>query len=155
MNTELETGLRVRYLLDESASQLPAPVQARLAQAVALSVQHAQNKESQRKAQSGLSGWWQKVSADLLQPSASFAVSFCFVVAAAAGVVVEMQSTQEEAMIEMVDLDAAILADDLPTDAWLDNGFVSYSTDLERNAWQNRQQLNNWLEQLEQQQPNT
>lgn len=155
MSTELETGLRIRQLLDESASQVPASVQARLAQAVELSVNHARAQSDKRKNSSGLAQWWQSVSDRLMLPSASFAASFCFVVAAAVGVVVEMQDKQEQAIIEIVDLDAAILADDLPTDAWLDNGFVSYSTDLERNSWQSNQQLNNWLEQLDQQQPNT
>ncbi|MBU1266588.1 MAG: DUF3619 family protein, partial [Gammaproteobacteria bacterium] len=34
---------------------------------------------------------------------------------------------------ETADLDAAILSDDLPPDAYLDNGFINYATELQKN----------------------
>ena len=34
---------------------------------------------------------------------------------------------------ETADLDAAILADDLPPDAYLDGGFINYATELQKN----------------------
>lgn len=158
MKTELEVGLQVRRLLDQSAQQLPASIQARLDEAVRVSVAASQAKGKASRSYSG-DNWISKavnwVGMQLAQPSASFAVSLCFVAAAGMGVALEIQSKQEQAIVEIADLDAAILADDLPTDAWLDSGFVSYSSTLQNRVWQEELKMNQWLEQLEQEQPNT
>lgn len=158
MKTELEVGLIVRRLLDQSAQNLPASVQARLDEAVRLSVSQSQAK-GQSVRYSSQDHWVSKainwLGAQLVQPSSSFALSLCFVAAAGMGVALEIQSKQEEAIVEIAELDAAILADDLPTDAWLDSGFVSYSSTLQSRAWQEEMRMNQLLEQLEQEQPNT
>ena len=159
MKTELEVGLQVRNLLDQSAQQLPASIQARLDEAVRLSVAACQAKGNASFPYPGRAHWLSKgldwLGTQLVQPSASFAVSLCFVVAAGMGVVLEIESRKEQAIIEIVELDAAILSDDLPTDAWLDPGFVGYSSTLQNRVWQEELKMKKWLEQLNQEQPNT
>ena len=161
MKTELEVGLQVRNLLDQSAQQLPASIQARLDEAVRLSVAASQAAKGNASFPypAARAHWFSKgldwLGTQLVQPSASFAVSLCFVVAAGMGVVLEIESRQEQAIIEIVELDAAILSDDLPTDAWLDSGFVGYSSTLPNRVWQEELKMKKWLEQLNQEQPNT
>lgn len=158
MNDELKTGLEVRSLLDDSANQLPPHVQARLNAAIAASVNA--HRQSSRPVQStggglllasGIKEWL----GTFTRPAVSLAFSAFFVAIAGFGIFQEHQSTKQAEIVAMSELDAAILADDLPPDAWLDPGFVGYSSALEKRSNESDPNLEQWLEQIGQEQPST
>jgi len=147
MNEERQTALAVKRILDMSAQQVPEHIQARLDLAIAQAVTaHAQR--SARLAQqpmvfktpsallsgSGLSGWLGRLGEWFNRPALSLAVSAVFVVGTAVGVAKYGTADYDAKLTETVDLDAAILADDLPPDAYLDKGFVNFTTQKVREV---------------------
>ncbi|MCE2744881.1 MAG: DUF3619 family protein [Burkholderiales bacterium] len=140
MNEDRLTANVVKRLLDESASQVPAHIQDGLNAAISKSVQlHAQKYGAQSKSKhsnavSGpVSGLFQQFSDWLNKPALSMAVSALFIAGAVFGVAQFGLENSDTHISETADLDAAILSDDLPPDAYLDPGFINYATELQKN----------------------
>lgn len=145
MTDEFQTGLRVRSLLDESANALPPHIQLQLNSAVAaaLKVQKAEVPGSKTakipSAHSGglgsaLGNWLHETFGWTNRPVVSFAMSAVFVLAAASGVMEEISNFEDRRLGEFAEVDAEILGDDLPTEAYLDPGFVNYSGEVLRRS---------------------
>lgn len=145
MTDEFQTGLKVRALLDESANALPPHIQLRLDSAVAaaLKVQKIEVPGAKTArlpaphsavAGSGLLNWLNDTFGWINKPVVSFAMSAMFVVAAAAGVIEETSSFEDRRLGEFAEVDAEILGDELPTEAYLDPGFVNYSGEVLRRS---------------------
>lgn len=138
MNDDRLTANVVKKLLNESAGQISPDIQARLNLAIAKSVQlHAEKHGPQGKSKKSISGpindFFQNVSEWFNRPALSIAVSALFVAGAALGVAQFGLENYDARISETADLDAAILSDDLPPDAYLDNGFINYATELQKN----------------------
>ena len=136
MNEERLTANVVKRLLDESAGQVPPHIQARMNLAIAKSVQlHAAKHSAAAKSPtSGMTlNWLQQFSDWLNRPALSMAVSALFIAGAVLGVAQFGLENYDARISETADLDAAILADDLPPDAYLDGGFINYATELQKN----------------------
>jgi len=136
MNEERLTANVVKRLLDESAGQVPPHIQDRLNLAISKSVQHHAEKSrlSKQSSTSGTSlNWLQQVSDWFNRPALSMAVSALFIAGAVFGVAQFGLENYDARISETADLDAAILADDLPPDAYLDGGFINYATELQKN----------------------
>mgnify|MGYP000151938238 CR=1 FL=1 len=145
MTDEFQTGMRVRALLDESANALPPHIQLKLntAVAAALKVQKVEVPGAKTAkspaphsdaAGAALLNWFNDTFGWINKPVVSFAMSAMFVVAAAAGVVEETSSFEDRRLGEFAEVDAEILGDDLPTEAYLDPGFVNYSGEVLRRS---------------------
>lgn len=144
---DIHTGQQVRALLDDAAASLPPHIQLRLDSALmaALQVQkvgtHAASPTrlaaAQAKARlpgSGLSAWLQDAFGWVNKPAMSFALSAAFVLTAAVGVIQETQSFEDMRLGEFAEVDAEILSDELPTEAYLDPGFVNFSNEQMRKS---------------------
>ncbi|MDH4395434.1 MAG: DUF3619 family protein [Limnobacter sp.] len=142
MTDEFQTGLKVRALLDESANALPPHIQLKLnaAVAAALKVQKVEvpGAKSARVAKastgSALNNWLNDTFGWMNKPVVSFAMSAMFVLVAAVGVIEETSSFEDKRLGEFAEVDAEILGDDLPTEAFLDPGFVNYSGEVLRRS---------------------
>lgn len=153
MNEDLKTIHTVRHLLDESLDSCSPLVRARLDFAIAKSLQvHAdalrktqsvsRKRHAPRDPMSWLGNWFNK-------PSLSFAVSAVFVAFAVFGIVQTGQEYHEAKLTEMAELDAAILVDDLPPAAYVDGGFVGYTSQgVDQNLLQTDEQINDWLDSI-------
>lgn len=136
MNEERFTANVVKRLLDESAKQVSPDIQARLNLAIAKSVQLHVEKHSTRarfRAPVAVNGFIEQVSGWLSRPALSVAFSALFIAGAVFGVAQFGLENYDARISETADLDAAILSDDLPPDAYLDPGFVNFTTELQRN----------------------
>ncbi|MEW6203833.1 MAG: DUF3619 family protein [Pseudomonadota bacterium] len=138
MNEDRLTANVVKRLLDESAGQVPPHIQDRLNLAITKSVQLHAEKHGTKQANVGrlggqVSGLFQQFSEWFNRPALSMAVSALFIAGAAFGVAQFGLENYDARISETADLDAAILSDDLPPDAYLDNGFINYATELEKN----------------------
>jgi len=151
---DIHTGKQVRALLDDAAASLPPHVQLRLDSAVmaALQVQKLGASATTASATSasastagrtttpikthlpgsGLNAWLSDVFGWLNRPAVSFALSAAFVLTAAAGVIQETQNFEDMRLGEFAEVDAEILSDELPTEAYLDPGFVNFSNEQMR-----------------------
>lgn len=79
----------------------------------------------------------------------SLAVSALFVAGAVFGVAQFGLENYDARISETADLDAAILSDDLPPDAYLDNGFINYATELQKqNAFPAEDGIEQWMDSL-------
>jgi len=142
MTDDLAIGLKARTLLDESADRLPAHIQLKLSQAVqaALVVQKTENLAISRPTWAAgrsapTSTWMDRWFGWLNQPVVSMAVSATFMLGAAYGIVTETQNFEDRQLGEYAELDSAILTDDLPTEAFLDSGFVNFSGEKQRQNY--------------------
>lgn len=145
MNEDRQTAARVKSLLDESAQRIPPNIQARLNNSIEMALQAHALKSAQLKVaentrftkgqgSSGLSGVLESFSNWFNRPALSLALSAVFVMVSASAVVkygIDYQNANET---ETVELDAAILADDLPPDAYLDPGFINFTTRRPRES---------------------
>ena len=142
MNEDRLTANVVKRLLDESAGQVPPHIQDRLNLAISKSVQlHAEKYSTQGKAKQikdegnhgSIGGLFQQFSEWFNRPALSMALSALFIAGAAFGVAQFGLENSDARISETADLDAAILSDDLPPDAYLDPGFINYATELQKN----------------------
>lgn len=152
MNEERLTANVVKRLLDESAGQVPPHIQARLNLAIAKSVQLHSEKHG-AAAKPSITGtslnWLQQVSDWFNRPALSMAVSALFIAGAVFGVAQFGLENYDARISETADLDAAILADDLPPDAYLDGGFINYATELQKNnAIPAEDGIDQWMDSL-------
>jgi hypothetical protein len=134
MNDERLTANVVKKLLDESAANVSPDIQARLNLAIAKSVQlHAEKHGKRPSVPNYLGNWLNQASGWFNRPALSLAVSALFVAGAVFGVAQFGLENYDAKISETADLDAAILSDDLPPDAYLDHGFINYATELQKN----------------------
>ena len=138
MNEDRLTANVVKKLLNESAGRVSPDIQARLNLAIAQSVQlHAEKHGAHGKSKTPINGpindFFQHISEWFNRPALSMAVSALFIAGAALGVAQFGLENYDARISETADLDAAILSDDLPPDAYLDNGFINYATELQKN----------------------
>lgn len=132
MNEEWLTGNAVKRLLDKSASQVTPSVQAKLDLAILKSVQLHSEKQK-RLAKNPSVNFIERFGLWFNRPALSMAVSVLFVAVAVFGVAEFGLQNYDARISETVDLDAAILSDELPPDAYLDPGFINYATELQKN----------------------
>lgn len=124
MNTDdLNFAYKVRHALNEHADNLPASTADRLASARKLALSrkkpNAASGISQRQLAGGLGSFF----------SFSFLGRMAVVVpllALVVGLAGIYQYEEEQRIAELAELDAAVLSDELPLTAYLDNGFNAY-----------------------------
>ena len=138
MNEDRLTANVVKRLLDESAGQVPPHIQDRLNLAISKSVQlhaekHGQHAKSRQANAGKIADLFQQFSEWFNRPALSMAVSALFIAGAVFGVAQFGLENYDAHISETADLDAAILSDDLPPDAYLDPGFINYATELQKN----------------------
>lgn len=151
MNEERLTANVVKRLLDESAGQISPNIQAKLDLAIAKTVQSHAQKQATQKGRRGaaLPSWLVDLSNWFNRPALSLAVSALFVAGAVFGVAQFGLENYDARISETADLDAAILSDDLPPDAYLDNGFINYATELQKqNAFPAEDGIEQWMDSL-------
>lgn len=168
MNEELRTILKVRQALDESARRCAVPVQDRLNLAIANAMAVHAQKLSDQPAQvpaprqpkplvtpgHALGELWNGVIQWVNQPALSFAVSAAFVVTAVTGIVHTGEQYYDAKLTEVANLDAEILGDDLPPSAYVDSGFVGYtSQEASQELLQTDDQINQWMDSIPAPQP--
>ena len=126
MNTDdLNFAYKVRHALNEQLDNLPEVSVDRLARARKIAQSRKKADPSVRAFQHALAGsagqffnspisWMGRVSVALP------------LVALVAGLVGMIQFEQQQRITEIAELDAAVLSDELPLTAYLDNGFNAY-----------------------------
>ena len=144
----------IKRLLDQSTQQTPPHIQARLNQAiikaVALHNTTTQTKSiwpniAQRSLQQ-LRLWGETLASAFNRPRFSLAFSMACVVLAVGAVVQVAHLNHDTKSTETADLEAAILLDDLPPDAYLDGGFIEFSTQHpKKQSLPNDDSLDEWL----------
>jgi len=121
---ELQFARRIRHILDQGI-RLDAPITERLraARQLALSRQRPEPAPVLAWVDNTFgNGWgWAGISARVLLPTAALIV-------AVAGI---YNWQEKQRLAEIVELDAQLLTDDLPIDAYLDRGFQNW---LKTNA---------------------
>lgn len=138
MNDERLTANAVKKLLDESAMNVSSDIQARLNLAISKSVQlhaekHGNRLGNQRPFADSFGKLFDHFTEWFNKPALSLAVSALFVAGAVFGVAQFGVENYDARISETADVDAAILSDDLPPDAYLDHGFINYATELQKN----------------------
>nr|WP_315391781.1 DUF3619 family protein [uncultured Duganella sp.] len=139
MNTdELNFAYKVRHALNEHLDELPAATTDRLAQArkaaLARKKAHVEVPLSVRVSKTemagagGLLGGWLPGGFGWLGRM-GVAVPMLVLVAGLAGI---YQYEQQQRIADLAELDAAVLADELPLSAYLDHGFNAYLTQSEQ-----------------------
>lgn len=124
MNTdELNLAYKVRHALNEKLGTLPASTTERLASARKLALSRKKAHVPQRLAQRALAGdigsWFTPASLGRL----GVALPLLALVAGLAGI---YQYEEQQRIVEIAELDAAVLSDELPLTAYLDHGFNAY-----------------------------
>ncbi len=124
MNTDdLNFAYKIRHALNEHADNLPPSTADRLASARNMAISrkkpHAASTVAQRQLAGGLGAFF----------SFSFLGRMAVVVpllALVVGLAGIYQYEEEQRIAELAELDAAVLSDELPLTAYLDNGFNAY-----------------------------
>lgn len=137
MNTDdLNFAYKVRHALNEKLDELPASTTDRLAQArkmaLARKKAHVEQPLSVRVTRTELASAGGGISG-LFSPFAwlgrmSMAVPALVLVVGMVGI---YQYEQQERIADLAEIDAAVLSDELPLDAYLDHGFNAYLSQSE------------------------
>jgi hypothetical protein len=129
MNTEeINFAYRVRHALNEKLDDLPASTTDRLAAArqaaMARKKPHAEVRVTRTATVAATAGGGGRLSAPLGWISRfSVVLPLLMIVGGMVGV---YQYEQQQSIAELAELDAAVLSDELPLSAYLDNGFNAY-----------------------------
>lgn len=156
----------IKRLLDQSAQQISPHIQARLNQSIAAALavhakKHGCQAGQRNTAWAGMANkalqQVRSLAALLNRPAFSMALSVACILFAAIGVVQVASIHYDNKATETADLEAAILVDDLPPDAYLDRGFIEFSNQHPKNnPLPNDDSLDEWLRTLNSgEQPNT
>jgi hypothetical protein len=152
MNEERLSANVVKNLLDNSARHISPHIQNQLNLAIAKSVQvHAEKYGNHINSQKNRSwgNYLQDIATYFGRPVWSMAISTVFIASAILGVAQFGLENYDAYVSETADLDAAILSDDLPTDAYLDSGFINYAKELQKiNSTQSEDSIDNWKDSL-------
>jgi len=131
MNTDdLNLAYKVRHALNEHLDQLPASTTQRLAAARARALSR---KKADAPAGKQARAFFDIGSLRASLGRASVAVPLIALVAGLTGI---YQYEEQQRLAELVELDAAVLSDELPLTAYLDDGFNAY---LDAQQQQRRQ----------------
>ena len=136
MNTDdINLAYKIRHALNEQLDSLPASTVDRLAAARAAALARKKPEETFLQVKSGGSGWRQTI-ANLGTYVGSPAMSRLAVAVPVLALVIGMggmyQHEQQRQIAELADIDAAVLADELPLTAYLDPGFNAYLESQQR-----------------------
>jgi len=135
MNTDdINLAYAVRRALNEQLDTLPDATTARLASARAAALARKKADAPQRSHRPAPQGGWFGVNVSALFSGAGLgriavAVPLFALVAGLAGV---YQHEQKQHIADMAELDAAVLSDELPLTAYLDDGFNAYLASQKR-----------------------
>lgn len=128
MNTDdINLAYKIRHALNENLDSLPASTTERLAEARARALAR-KKPEPTRKQKRG----WLNLDALFSGPALSrlgVAVPLLALVIGMGGV---YQHEQQQRIAALADIDAAVLADELPLTAYLDTGFNAYLESQQR-----------------------
>ncbi|MDB5798539.1 MAG: hypothetical protein JWP36_2441 [Paucimonas sp.] len=124
---EINFAYRVRHALNEHLDTLPPATIDRLAQARtrALASKKADAPQRVLATQTAFAGRAGGLFGDRLSWLARMGVAIPMVVVAA-GIFALYQSEYQQRISEVAEIDAMVLADELPLNAYLDNGFNAY-----------------------------
>lgn len=129
MNTDdINLAYKIRHALNEQLETLPASTTDRLAAARAAALARKKPEPASAPTVSG----WGKLGTLLRGPAISrlaIAVPLLALVIGFGGV---YQHEQQQQLAELAELDAAVLADELPLTAYLDPGFNAYLESQQR-----------------------
>jgi len=135
MNTDdINLAYAVRRALNEQLDTLPAPTTARLAAARATALARKKADAPQRAHQPARQGGLFGIQIGALFSGAGLgriavAIPLFALVAGLAGV---YQHEQKQHIADVAELDAAVLSDELPLTAYLDDGFNAYLASQKR-----------------------
>jgi hypothetical protein len=130
MNTDdINLAYKVRHALNENLDSLPASTTERLAAARARALARKKAdvpvRQQERRALFDVSTWFTGAGLGRI----AVAVPLLALVAGLVGV---YQYEQQQRIAELAELDAAVLADELPLTAYLDHGFNAYLASQKR-----------------------
>ena len=136
MNTdELNFAYKVRHALNEKLEHLPASSVDRLASARKAALTRKKADAPLRVAQRALAGH----AGNFFEAHLSWvnrmgvAIPLMVLVAGLAGI---YQYEQQQRIAELAELDAAVLSDELPLNAYLDQGFNAYVSQQQQQVQQ-------------------
>lgn len=138
MNTDdLNFAYRVRHALNETLDDLPSSTTDRLASARQLALSRKKAHVPVALAQSATATVGNTLTGKLAslfgRPGLLARMSLAIpVLVMGIGMVSIYQAQEEEHVAELAELDAAVLADELPLSAYLDHGFNAYLTTREQ-----------------------
>ncbi len=127
MNTDdINLAYKIRHALNEQLEHLPASTVDRLAVARAAAM-------ARKKPHAAPRGFgWRALGAYLAGPIASRLAIAAPVLALVIGMGGVYQHEQQQQVAALADIDAAVLADELPLTAYLDPGFNAYLESQQR-----------------------
>ena len=127
MNTDdINLAYKVRHALNEQLASLPDATTSRLASARAAALARKKaDAPRARKSGNTFAAWWSGAGLGRI----AVAVPMFALVAGLAGV---YQHEQKQHIAELAALDAAVLSDELPLTAYLDDGFNAYLASQKR-----------------------
>ena len=124
MNTDdLNFAYKVRHALNEHLDQLPAPATDRLAAARKLAMARKKAHAPVQVAQRQLAGNIGSLFSFSALGRMGVVLPLLALVAGLAGI---YQYEEQQRIAELAELDAAVLSDELPLTAYLDQGFNAY-----------------------------
>jgi len=127
MNTDdINLAYKMRHALNEQLDTLPDATTARLAAARAAAMARKKADAPQRRQARFSLGSWLSTNG---MGRVAVAIPLFALVAGLAGV---YQHEQKQHIADMAELDAAVLSDELPLTAYLDDGFNAYLASQKR-----------------------
>lgn len=131
MNTDdINLAYKIRHALNEQLDTLPASTTDRLAAARAAAL--ARKKPEAIPVQAVSLAGWRGIGAFLSGPAMSRLAVAVPILALVIGMGGVYQHEQQQQIAELADIDAAVLADELPLNAYLDPGFNAYLESQQR-----------------------
>jgi len=131
MNTDdINLAYKIRHALDEQLDHLPASTVDRLAAARAAAM--ARKKPDAARFSFASGAGWRGIGAFLAGPTVSRLAIAVPLMALVIGMGGFYQHEQQQQLAALADIDAAVLADELPLTAYLDPGFNAYLESQQR-----------------------
>jgi hypothetical protein len=131
MNTDdINLAYKIRHALDEQLDHLPASTVDRLATARAAAM--ARKKPDAARFGFASGAGWHGIGAFLAGPTMSRLAIGVPLLALVIGMGGFYQHEQQQQLAALADIDAAVLADELPLTAYLDPGFNAYLESQQR-----------------------
>lgn len=122
---DINLAYKIRHALDEQLDHLPASTVDRLAAARAAAM-------ARRKPDAGAGFSWRGVGPWFAGPAVSRLAIAVPLLALVIGMGGYYQHEQQQQLAALADIDAAVLADELPLTAYLDPGFNAYLESQQR-----------------------
>jgi len=124
---EIEFAYKIRRALNESAENIATPTLDRLAQARSMAL--SRKKAATPSAVLAMKGIFAGNAGFSFGQAPSWLMKFGLILpllVLVIGIFSIYEYQQQEQIDELADIDVAVLADELPPDAYLDNGFSAY-----------------------------